>query len=87
VAVISRFPFCVGGDEEKCEYVAEELCDLVSGIDETALVRNGLWETFCDDVAIEDHISDEERDERVHVDVVPHAMPVCPGYACGQGPD
>jgi hypothetical protein len=86
-ALISRFPFCAGRDEEKCEYVAEELRDLVSCIDETALVRNGFWETFCDDVAIEDHISDEERDERVHVGEVPHAVPVCPGNACGQGLD
>jgi hypothetical protein len=35
--------------------VAEELRDLVSGIDETALVHDGFWETFCDDVAIGDY--------------------------------
>ncbi|MFE4336569.1 hypothetical protein ACFRQM_46705 [Streptomyces sp. NPDC056831] len=35
--------------------MAEELRDLVSNIDETALVHNGFWETFCDDVAIGDY--------------------------------
>ncbi|MGW3816925.1 SUKH-4 family immunity protein [Streptomyces sp. NPDC005046] len=54
-AVIARFPFYAEGDEERCEEVAEELRDLVSGIDETALVHNGFWETFCDDVAIGDY--------------------------------
>lgn len=46
VATGISLPFCADGDEEKCEYVAEELRDLVSGIDETTLVRNGFWETF-----------------------------------------
>ncbi|MFD9513176.1 SUKH-4 family immunity protein [Streptomyces mirabilis] len=54
-AVIARFPFHAEGDEERCEEVAEELRDLVSCIDETALVHNGFWETFCDDVAIGDY--------------------------------
>ncbi|MEU9663943.1 SUKH-4 family immunity protein [Streptomyces chartreusis] len=45
-AVISRFPFYVEGDEERCEEVAEEMRHFVSGIDETALVQNGFWETF-----------------------------------------
>ncbi|GAB2736418.1 hypothetical protein [Streptomyces bullii] len=54
-AVIARFPFCAEGDEERCGEVAEELRDLVSGIDETARVHNGFRETFCDDVAIGDH--------------------------------
>ena len=54
-AVIARFPFYAEGDEERCEDVAEELRGLVSGIDETALVHNGFWETFCDDVAIGDY--------------------------------
>ncbi|MEV7082780.1 SUKH-4 family immunity protein [Streptomyces sp. NPDC093516] len=51
-AVIARFPFYAEDDEERFEEVAEELRDLVSGIDETALVHDGFWETFCDDVAI-----------------------------------
>ncbi|MEV2211323.1 SUKH-4 family immunity protein [Streptomyces sp. NPDC050997] len=55
-AVIARFPFYAEGDEERCEEVAEELRDLVLGIDETALVHNGFWETFCDDVAIGDYV-------------------------------
>lgn len=50
--VIARFPFYAEGDDERFDKVAEELRDLVSGIDETALVRDGFWETFCDDVAI-----------------------------------
>ncbi|MGV4983315.1 hypothetical protein ACVB8X_01990 [Streptomyces sp. NRAIS4] len=35
--------------------MTEELRHLVSGIDETALVQNGIWETFCNDVAIGDY--------------------------------
>ncbi|MFF3431356.1 SUKH-4 family immunity protein [Streptomyces sp. NPDC002602] len=54
-AVIARFPFYAEGDEDRYEEVAEELRDLISAIDETALVRNGFWETFCDDVAIGDY--------------------------------
>ncbi|MET9506529.1 SUKH-4 family immunity protein [Streptomyces sp. NPDC006622] len=54
-AVIARFPFYADDDEERCEEVAEELRDLISGIDETALAHNGFWETFCDDVAIGDY--------------------------------
>ncbi|WP_329167352.1 SUKH-4 family immunity protein (plasmid) [Streptomyces sp. NBC_01717] len=49
-AVIACFPFYAESDAERCEEVAEELRDLVSNIDETALVHNGFWETFCDDV-------------------------------------
>jgi hypothetical protein len=41
----------------------------------------------CGHTANTDHISDEERDERVHVGGVLHAVPVCPGNACGQGLD
>ncbi|MFE5210660.1 SUKH-4 family immunity protein [Streptomyces sp. NPDC056600] len=54
-AVIARFPFYAEDDEERFAEAAEELRDLVSGIDETALVRDGFWETFCDDVAIGDY--------------------------------
>ncbi|MER6432111.1 SUKH-4 family immunity protein [Streptomyces sp900105245] len=50
VAVIARFPFCAEADE-RCEEVAEELRDLLSGIDGTALSGDGFWQTFCDDVA------------------------------------
>ncbi|MFE2557916.1 SUKH-4 family immunity protein [Streptomyces sp. NPDC059352] len=53
-AVIARFPFYAEGDEETYE-VTEELRDLLSGIDETALVRDGFWETFCDDVEMGDY--------------------------------
>ncbi|MGX1480922.1 UNVERIFIED_CONTAM: hypothetical protein RKD50_009730 [Streptomyces canus] len=59
-AVIARFPFYAEDDEERFEEVAEELRDLVSGIDETALVRDGFWETFCDDVAIGDYADWDE---------------------------
>ncbi|MFC9931724.1 SUKH-4 family immunity protein [Streptomyces sp. NPDC127190] len=54
-AVITRFPFYTEGDEEMFEEVAEELPELISGIDGTALADNGFWETFCDDVAIGDY--------------------------------
>ncbi|MCX4985862.1 SUKH-4 family immunity protein [Streptomyces sp. NBC_00572] len=53
-AVIARFPFYAEGDEETYK-VAEELRDLLSGIDETALVPDGFWETFCDDVEMGDY--------------------------------
>ncbi|WP_234323023.1 SUKH-4 family immunity protein [Streptomyces sp. NRRL S-350] len=46
-AVIERFPFYADGDEDRYEEVAEELRDLISGIDETALADNGFWETSC----------------------------------------
>ncbi|MFD0078687.1 SUKH-4 family immunity protein [Streptomyces sp. NPDC127166] len=54
-AVIARFPFYAEGDEERCGEAAEELRVLVTGIDETALVENGFWETFCDDVEMGDY--------------------------------
>ncbi|MFE2728471.1 SUKH-4 family immunity protein [Kitasatospora sp. NPDC059327] len=54
-AVIARFPFYADGDEDRYEEVAEELRDLISGIDGSALAANGFWETFCDDVAIGDY--------------------------------
>ncbi|MFI5759294.1 SUKH-4 family immunity protein, partial [Streptomyces sp. NPDC051569] len=54
-AVIARFPFYADGDEDRYEAIADDLRDLISGIDETALVHNGFWETFCDDVAIGDY--------------------------------
>ncbi|MEU1410140.1 SUKH-4 family immunity protein [Streptomyces sp. NPDC005731] len=53
-AVIARFPF-YADDEDRYEEVAEELRDLISDIDKTALADNGFWETFCDDVAIGDY--------------------------------
>ncbi|WP_128434668.1 SUKH-4 family immunity protein [Streptomyces cyaneus] len=59
-AVIARFPFYAEDDVERCEEVAEELRDLVSAIDETALAHNGFWETFCDDVAIGDYADWDE---------------------------
>lgn len=54
-AVIARFPFYADGDDEACRERANELRDLVFGIDETALVRDGFGDTFCDDVAIGDY--------------------------------
>lgn len=54
-AVIARFPFYADGDEDRYEAAAEELRDLISGIDETAFADNGFWETFCDDVAMGDY--------------------------------
>jgi hypothetical protein len=59
-AVIARFPFYAEDDEERFEEVADELRDLVSGMDETALVHDGFWETFCDDVAIGDYADWDE---------------------------
>lgn len=59
-AGIARFPFYAEDEEERFEEVAEELRDLVSGMDETALVHDGFWETFCDDVAIGDYADWDE---------------------------
>ncbi|NEE05375.1 hypothetical protein G3M58_02875 [Streptomyces sp. SID7499] len=59
-AVIARFPFYAESDDERFEEAAEELRDLVSGIDETALVHGGFWETFCGDVAIGDYADWDE---------------------------
>ncbi|MFE0138048.1 hypothetical protein ACFWY6_41830 [Streptomyces sp. NPDC059037] len=53
--MIARFPFSAEGDEERCEEVAEELRELLSGTDGTALADDGFWETFCNDVAIGDY--------------------------------
>lgn len=54
-AVIARFPFYADSDDEDCAERAKELRALVFGIDETALVRDAFWDTFCDDVAIGDY--------------------------------
>ncbi|MFD9609208.1 SUKH-4 family immunity protein [Streptomyces sp. NPDC059083] len=54
-AVIACFPFYAERDEERRGEVAQELRDLVSGIDETALADNGFWETFCDDAVMGDY--------------------------------
>ncbi|MFC9391474.1 SUKH-4 family immunity protein [Streptomyces venezuelae] len=55
-AVIARFPFYAEGEDEEETYdVADELRNLLSGIDETALVPDGFWEAFCDDVQMGDY--------------------------------
>ncbi|WP_330302010.1 MULTISPECIES: SUKH-4 family immunity protein [unclassified Streptomyces] len=53
-AVIARFPF-YEDDEERCEEVAEEVREVISAIDGTALAKDGFWETFCDDVGMGDY--------------------------------
>ncbi|MFF1307248.1 hypothetical protein [Streptomyces sp. NPDC058307] len=40
--------------------MAEELRDLIYGIDDTALAHNGFWENLCDDVAIGDYADWDE---------------------------
>ncbi|MGW6027043.1 hypothetical protein [Streptomyces sp. NPDC055099] len=52
---MARFPFYAEGDEARCEEVAEELRELISGVDGTAIAAGGFWETFCDDVALGDY--------------------------------
>lgn len=59
--LIAWFPFYAERDEDRCEEVAEELRGLVSGIDETTVVHNGFWESFCDDVAIGDSAEQDAR--------------------------
>ncbi|MEU6139203.1 SUKH-4 family immunity protein [Streptomyces sp. NPDC047081] len=54
-AVIGRFPFYADGYGDRYEVVAEELRNLIAGIDEATLTHNGFWETFCDDVAMGDY--------------------------------
>jgi hypothetical protein len=58
-AVIARFPFYGEDDEpEQFEEVAEELRHTIGVIDESALVNNGFWGTFADDVAIGDYATE-----------------------------
>ncbi|MFI7005280.1 SUKH-4 family immunity protein [Streptomyces sp. NPDC050145] len=54
-AVIACFPFYAEGDEERCYEVAARLRGLVRAVDEAALVPDGFWETFCDDVEMGDY--------------------------------
>jgi hypothetical protein len=62
-AVIAHFPFYEEEDsEERFEEAADEVRALVAGIDDSALVHNGFWETLCEDVAMGDY-SDWDEDE------------------------
>ncbi|MFJ8657628.1 hypothetical protein [Streptomyces sp. NPDC093795] len=54
-ATIARFPFYEADEEESCQEVADELRELISVLDGSAVVRAGFWETFCDDVAMGDY--------------------------------
>lgn len=55
-AVIARYPFYGEGEEVSWQEVADEIREIISALDESALVRDGFWETFCDDVAISDYV-------------------------------
>ena len=54
-ATIARFPFYEEGEEERFQAAADELRELVTTLDDTALAHNGFWETLCDDVAMGDY--------------------------------
>jgi hypothetical protein len=57
-AVITRFPFYDENDgDEKFRQVAQEIRQLIGGIDETALVHNGFWHSFSEDIAMGDYSS------------------------------
>lgn len=55
-ATIARFPFYGEGEAgEEAERVADELSDILLGIDPEVSSMNGFWQTFIDDVAIGDY--------------------------------
>ncbi|MER5618863.1 SUKH-4 family immunity protein [Streptomyces sp. NPDC002215] len=54
-AVIACFPFYGEDEEERWQETADEIRELVSVLDESALLHDGFWETFCDDVAMGDY--------------------------------
>lgn len=54
--VVDRFPFYDedAGDRRFVE-VAEELRRMIASLDATALVHNGFWDGFCEDVSAGDY--------------------------------
>ncbi|MGW4569257.1 hypothetical protein ACWEN3_45360 [Streptomyces sp. NPDC004561] len=51
--IIARFPFYEEDEEDRFQEVADELRRLLAALDANALADNGLWETLCDDVAMD----------------------------------
>ncbi|WP_194892360.1 SUKH-4 family immunity protein [Catenulispora pinisilvae] len=56
-SVIQRYPFD-GAPSADMDEVAEELREELSRIDVVAAAHNGFWETFADDVAMGDYLSE-----------------------------
>ena len=54
-ATIARFPFYEVGEEDRFQAAADELREVVTTLDDTALAHNGFWETLCEDVAMGDY--------------------------------
>ncbi|MGW5664036.1 SUKH-4 family immunity protein [Streptomyces sp. NPDC003758] len=54
-ATIAHFPFYEEGEEERFQAAADELRELVTALDDTALAYKGFWETLCDDVEMGDY--------------------------------
>ncbi|WP_329430528.1 SUKH-4 family immunity protein [Streptosporangium sp. NBC_01495] len=58
--VIERFPFYGSDSElEERESVAGELLEEIRNIDERALVQDGFWATFIDDLKIGDYSTED----------------------------
>lgn len=55
-AVIQRYPF--GDPSTDLDEVAEDLRQELSQIDAAAAAHNGFWETFTDDVAMGDYLTE-----------------------------
>lgn len=55
-SVIQRYPF--DDSSSDLEEVAEELRQELSQIDAAAAAHNGFWETFTDDVAMGDYVTE-----------------------------
>ncbi|MEH0450124.1 MULTISPECIES: SUKH-4 family immunity protein [unclassified Streptomyces] len=54
-ATIARFPFYEEGEEERFQAAADELRELVTTFDDSALAHNGFWEALCEDVEMGDY--------------------------------
>jgi hypothetical protein len=67
-AVIERYPFDADPSADMDE-VAEELRRMLARIDIVTTAHNGFWETFTDDVAIGDYLSDPPLHPADHPEV------------------
>jgi hypothetical protein len=59
--VIQRFPFYSQDnyESEKCDLVADELAHIIQRADPVALVMDGFWQTFVDNVRIGDFSTED----------------------------
>jgi hypothetical protein len=58
-AVIERFPFYnVSAESEEYQEVADDIRNIINEIDASALMNDGFWQTFTDDVEIGDYATE-----------------------------